>query len=258
MNKTQYMSSENIDGVRNSLAKLGFTTKEADLYLALLELGTQPASVLARRTSIPKPTVHFLFEGLTEKGYIQRSKKGRIFYFYAEAAQLQAVITARLSKEKNTLTTLIPLLQELQSPYSAPPKVTFLEGVEACREGYAGLLQSQEEILEFGVHRDLVARFGEAFMREFIAGRVREHIFLRALVHVDEVEKTLQKVDREELRCIRFLPEGFGELYSSIAIQGDAVLLLNLQQDAFGIRLQSAQIVQSLRTIFESLWYFTQ
>ena len=240
--------------MREYLYKLGFSPKEAEVYLALLELGSQPSSIIGRKTGFPKATALFLLEGLVGRGFVTRSQRGRTLYFHASPDQLEQVLRRQLDTVHGTLGTLLPLLREFQSPYSSPPKVTFYEGIEGCRRVYNQLLESSTEILEFGVHDDLVQRLGQDFMNAFIAGRIARKLFLRALAHPDVVEVSLQRLDKVQCREIRLLPEGVGRLYSSIAIYEDKVLILNLHHDAFAILMENTEVSESLRTIFGVVW----
>lgn len=240
--------------MREYLEQLGFSPKEAEVYLALLELGSQPSSVISRKTGYPKATVLFLLEALVDRGFVTRSQRGRALYFYADPDQLEHVLRRRLTAQNTTLDRVLPLLREFQSPYSSPPKVTFYEGIDGCRRVYQQLLDSETEILEFGVHDDLVNRLGADFMDNFIAERTARGLFLRALAHPNQVELELQSHDKEQCREIRLLPEGVGRLYSSIAIYEDKVLILNLHHDAFAILMENAEVSASLKTIFGVMW----
>ena len=118
------------DDMKKLLENLGFTQKETEVYLALIEFGNQPASQIARKTGYPKSTVLFLFDNLLKKGYIRKSNKGRIQYFYADPKDLKNEKEKQLHEEKKTLDKAIPLLNEFKTPFSSEPKVTFYEGVD--------------------------------------------------------------------------------------------------------------------------------
>ena len=100
--------------MEQQLKTLGFTEKEITVYLALLEFGTQPASVIAKKTSIPKTTVLFLFDNLLKKGYLIRSQKGQTQYFTADPKDLEKAITKNLTQQQKALDSLIPTLQEFK------------------------------------------------------------------------------------------------------------------------------------------------
>ena len=188
------------DHVLELLLKLGFTEKEADVYLALLEYGTQPASVIARKTGQPKSTILFLFNGLVEKGYVRKAQRGRTQYFHVEVSDLEKAKNKEIQTATQTLSKAIPLLKEFKAPYSSEPKVTFFEGINGCKKAYSLLLNSQTEILEFGVHGDLEAKLGTKFIDDFIKKRVEANISLKAISRKDKIHKELSKLNKHQLR----------------------------------------------------------
>ena len=235
------------------LLSLGFTTKEANAYLALIELGTQPAANVAKKTSIPKSTTLFVLENLTKRGYVQKSKRGITQYFYADPSDLVQAKHTQHQAEQQALTEVVPLLEEFRTPFSSQPKVTFHEGVKGCRQVYLKLLDSQEEILEFGIHKDLEERLGKKFMDDFIVERCNRNIPLRAISSRNAIDLALHQQDHRQQREQKFLPDG-ADTYSSIAIWEHNVLLLNLHRDSFGILIQNEEFSRTLRTIFEVLY----
>lgn len=242
------------DDMKKILENLGFTQKETEVYLALIEFGNQPASQIAKKTGHPKSTVLFLFDNLLKKGYIRKSNKGRIQYFYADPKDLKKAKERQLEEEKKTLNKAIPLLEEFKSPFSSEPKVTFYEGVDGCKKAYSMLLESKTEVLEFGAHGDLVEKFGEDFMNDFIEKRIKNKIHIKAISKKDEIHKKLSKFDKKHLREIQFYPSNKGTLYSSIAIFEDKVLLLNLYHDAFAILIENKEVAETLKTIHRLLF----
>lgn len=236
------------------LQTLGFSEKETKVYLALVELGMQAGSTIARTTGLSKSTVLFLLDGLAKRGIVQKSHRGKVQYYFADPKDLMITEQTVLKGKTEALNKIIPLLTELKSPFSALPKVTFFEGIEGCRKIYWQLLDSKTEILEFGVHSDLVQKFGEKFMNEFIEERVKRKLFLRALAQEDPIEKILQNLDKKQCREIRLFSGEFGRLYSSVAIFEEKVLLLNLFRDAFGILIENPEFSKTMRTIFEVQW----
>lgn len=240
--------------MKEYLLNLGFTTKEAEVYLALLEFGMQPASQIAKKTGQPKSTVLFLFDNLVKKGYLRRSNRGRIQYFYADPQDLKKMKEKEMQAETEALNKVLPLLEEFKSPFSSEPKVTFYEGTDGCKKAYSLLLDSKTEVLEFGAHGDLVGKFGEEFMKNFIETRVKNKVFLKAISQKEAVHENLAKLDKKQMRKIQFFSPKKGQLYSSIAIFENKVLLLNLYHDAFAIVIENREVAETLKTIFQLQW----
>ena len=233
----------------DQLMALGLTQKEAKVFLALLEYGNQPASVIAKRTNLPRPTVLYLFENLEKRGYIRKSKQGRTQYFYADPKFLEVSKRQELDDQKQELDQLLPLLKEFQNPYSSPPKIQISKGLDNCRKAYRQLLESETEIHEFAAHDDL-AKMGEKFMEDFIAERTKRGVTLHAICKETALHKSYDQKNSEQARTLTMFDPAIGTLYSSIAIYENKVLLLNLYHDAFAILIESREVAETLRTVF--------
>lgn len=235
------------------LQQLGLNEKEIKVYLVLLEFGTQPASVIAKKSDLPRPTVLYICDRLLKINYIRKSQRGRAQYFYADPEDLKKSCLSHLDEQKNVLEKAIPLLQEYKNPFTSAPKVTFFEGIDGCRKVYLMLLESKTEILEFAAHHDLL-RLGEDFMNRFIRERSRRKLLLKAICIDTEMHRGYKKKNKPQWRDMKMFTSKNGEFYSSISIFDDKVLLLNLYQDAFGILIQSPQVAQTLKTVHELAW----
>lgn len=236
--------------MRELLQKLGFNGKEIAIYLCLLETGQSNGAKIAQKVHYPKATALFILKNLVDQGYVQRSQKGRTQYFEAHPKDLAKHKSAELEEQKKSLDRLLPLLEEFKTPYSSEPKVTFYEGVENCKKAYSLLLESKSAILEFGAHEDLVMRFGEKFMNNFMDERAKRKINLEAICSDSEMNTKLQTKDTKQARVIHLFPQKEGTLYSSIAIFDQKVLLLNLYYDAFAILIENQEVSATLKTIF--------
>lgn len=239
--------------MKEYLLKLGFTEKEAKVYLALLEFGMQPASVLAKKTGFPKATIHFLCDNLTKSGYVRRSQKGRTQYFYADPDDLKKAKEKELKKQQKALEEALPLLEECKNPFSSPPKVTFFEGLDGCKKAYWGLLESKTKILEFAAHDDLT-KMGEQFMDDFIDERSKRNLHLDAICPENETHKKYKKQNKKQCRRTCMFPADKGEFFSSIGVFENKVLLLNLYQDAFAILIENHEFAETMKTIFNMAW----
>jgi sugar-specific transcriptional regulator TrmB len=237
------------DNMLEALLKLGLSKKEASVFLALLEYGTQPASVIAKRTHLPRPTVLYLFEHLLEQGYIRKSQRGRTQYFYAEAKFLKEAKLEELNQQKLALEEAIPLLEEVVNPFSSPPKIQIFEGLGNCRKAYSLLLESSTDIYEFAAHDDLL-KMGDKFMTDFIAKRVKQKISLHAICRRTKIHEKFATNNENQLRTIEMFSGDVGETYSSISIFDNKILLLNLQHDDFAVLIENKEMAETLKTLY--------
>ncbi len=240
--------------IKELLQQLGWKEKEITCYLALLELGQQPASTLSKRLKIPKATVLFILHRLVERGYVTMNKKGKTEYFYGDPQQLQQRKNREILEAQKSLEELIPLLKEFRHPLSARPQTSFFEGVDACKKAYSQLLSSESEILEFATHDDLADKFGEKWMDDFLEERTKKKIHIRSICYDTPKDRELEPLDKAQCRKTKFVPEKTGMMYSCMAMWEDKLLMLNLGSDCFGILIESAAIVETMKTIHALSW----
>jgi sugar-specific transcriptional regulator TrmB len=110
--------------LQNTLQHLGYSEKEARIYLALLELGTSPASTIARFIGENRVTTYSVLKVLVKRGLILESKKNTIQVYTALSPDI--LIEQERSKYE-TLESSLPELLSLMNQHSTRPKVTSYE-----------------------------------------------------------------------------------------------------------------------------------
>jgi sugar-specific transcriptional regulator TrmB len=236
------------------LQQIGFSDKEIQCYLALLEFGQQPASVIAKRLGIPKATVLFTLNGLVERRYLEMTKRGKTQHYFADPGQLEVAKKNEAETEARALDHVIPLLKEYKNPLTSPPKVSFFEGASACKKAYSDLLNSKTDILEFTTHDDLYDKFGKAWIEDYVAERTKRKILCRAICNDTKLNQNMNKLNQKQCREISFIPDQKGKMYSCIALYDDKLLMLNLSGDPFGILIQNAAIVETMKVVHRLAW----
>ncbi|MFH0820359.1 MAG: helix-turn-helix domain-containing protein [Candidatus Peregrinibacteria bacterium] len=236
------------------LLSLGFNKKEVQVYLALLEYGSQPASVIAKKINLPKATTLFLLNRLSLRGYLKRSQRGRTQYYYADPTDLQTAKEKELTEQAVALKSVVPLLSEFKNPLTSPPKIQFFEGLEGCKKAYLMILESKTDVLEFGAHDDLVKYCGQSFMDYFIHERVRRKIMLRAIASDAPGTREMQRLSKKQYREVFIFPKKQGVIYSSMVIFEDKLLLLNFYGDPFAILIQNTPVAETMKTIHRLAW----
>ena len=69
--------------LKTLLQKIGLSEKDSEVYLACLELGTQPASVIARKAGLKRPTTYLILEELLKKGLVSEYTGSNVKFFTA-------------------------------------------------------------------------------------------------------------------------------------------------------------------------------
>jgi len=112
--------------IKNALQQFGLTEKQTKIYLAVLELGSAQASVIASKANIPRATCYDVLESLREQGIVSRFTKKKTRYYSVEDPRK----ILRLAEEKTkNLQKVLPDLEALFfSGESERPRVRFFQG----------------------------------------------------------------------------------------------------------------------------------
>ncbi|MDP2691253.1 MAG: hypothetical protein Q8O95_02505 [bacterium] len=142
----------------------------------------------------------------------------------------------------------------MENPLTSAPKIAFFEGTKACKQAYSKLLDSSTEILEFATHEDLVEKFGKQCIDDFIKELSRRHIIISSICHETPFYLYLKPFYKKQFRRTKFIPQKKGQMYSCIALYEDKLLMMNLGSDPFGILIENAAIVETMKTIHDLAW----
>jgi sugar-specific transcriptional regulator TrmB len=89
--------------------KLGFTDKEARVYLALVELGEGPVSEVSSAAKVKHSTTYLVLESLEEQGLVRQNRLHKKLVYIAEPPNK---LMAQLNQKKELITQILPKLLE--------------------------------------------------------------------------------------------------------------------------------------------------
>ncbi|MDD5290465.1 MAG: helix-turn-helix domain-containing protein [Patescibacteria group bacterium] len=74
--------------IKETLAELGFNENDIKTYLALTQLGEAKASLVSKKTGLPRTTVISILEKLKKDGYITTHQYRGVTYFWIESPRV--------------------------------------------------------------------------------------------------------------------------------------------------------------------------
>lgn len=251
--------------LKSILQKIGLSDKDAEVYLACLELGTQPASVIAKKAGLKRPTTYLILEGLLKKGLVSEYTGSNVKYFTVVSPEylLNYVEKQRreLTSHQRELEQFLPQFASLINPYSLNPKVRFYEGIEGIeRIMNDTLMAKNKEILCYSC---LDRWFARDDLKQYITnyGKRRcldEKIALRAIVIDTPLAHKYLLDDYPKipgLTQIRWFPHDLSAFNDEINIYDNKIAICSMgKHELLGIIIESDQIVESQRSIFELAW----
>jgi len=241
---------------QKQLIELGFQEKEASVFLSLLELGPSTATEIARKAGINRTTSYDILESLSSRGLISLIPEAKIQKYAAQDPK--KVIDFLENKVRNTkkqLEKATSLLPELMSVYNTKekPRVKFYEGIEEMKEAFEDTLTAKTEILAYAVGEDMYKALSEKYFNDYFKKRVAKNISVRVIAPDDEGTKKVIENDAEELRTTLLVPKETFYFSVETNIYNNKVLLISWREK-FAVLVESAQIADSQRKMFELAW----
>ena len=241
--------------LKKSLLNMGFSDKEAGVYLALLELGNGTVSQIARRAGINRTSGYHILDGLIAKGLATQSgKEPKHEYLPESPDKITKVIQKNLQKNQVYLNVAKEAIPELQSLYKvgARPKIQFYEGKEGLAQVYENTLTSKETIRAYAniddMHKALPDYFPEYYKR-----RAEKGIKIRAIFPKTPLAVERTKNNEAEARDSALVPADKYYFSPEINIYDDKVMIASWREK-LGIIIESAEIADAMKKIFELSW----
>jgi len=135
------------------LQKFGLSDKEADIYLALLQLGTAAASDIAKSGGVNRSTAYVVLESLAKKGLASISVREGVRHYSASSPERLVNRAEQSAKEYSELAKLgRQMLSELQNVGKSSlgkSTVRVFDGTEGIKAVYEDISTSKDDVTSY-------------------------------------------------------------------------------------------------------------
>lgn len=247
---------EQNNDLKKSLLEIGFSPKEANVYVSILILGRGTASKIARNAHIVRTTVYDILGSLFDKGLVTLTgKEPKQEYVALSPDQLKVYVSNELEKKqkdfKQVEKSLVPQLKSIHNVKNRP-KVMFYEGTEGLERVYEDTLSSHETIRAYAnvseMHEALPNYFPNYYKR-----RTDKGISIRAIFPTNKAGRERAKEDARETRQSALVPADKYYFSPEINIYDNKVMIASWKEK-LGIIIESQEIADSMKKIFELAW----
>ncbi|MDH5597182.1 MAG: hypothetical protein OEY44_03695 [Candidatus Peregrinibacteria bacterium] len=246
--------------IQNVLQNIGLNEKEIEVYLTNLDLGPQPASVIARRVKMPRNTARFILDKLVEKGILEVTKKANTqIYSPEEPKNLINLLESQRVEENqkiddkiNQLNSVMVELESRYRPESTKPKVTFYEGDDGLRRVYEDSLKSNETIRSFASFDGMHGALPDYF-RNYYKRRVQNKINIRSIHPDTPLAREKTRNDKKEGRLSHLVPSKKYNFSPEIQFY-DGKVIITSWKEKLGILIESPEIYEAMSVAFELAW----
>jgi len=233
------------------LHDLGLTEKESLVYLAVLELGNASVIDIAERAGIKRTSIYNFVDHLVGLGIIRQSlKDGHKRYQAVSPTSLLEIQQKRLTALESRMAELTALTN---LEVTEKPRIQYFEGTEQMQQIEKESLECKEELAIWNRKRVIEQLGGPEYMEELDRQRRAKGVKIR-LIAVKDEDQVFQGGESDETREIRYAPTGTTLPMAVSIYDTGKVGYITSQAEKFGILIESRELEQTMRVMFESLW----
>lgn len=238
----------------NALKNLGFTDKEAAIYLALLEFGQATGYQVAKKSGLKQPTAYVILDGLIERGAAKKVL-GQKHNLFEATDPVEIFVEARERVEQAAKE--LPTLRAMAQNKGKVVQTSYYEGLAGIKEMYKNLLREAEgtEYVGFFASDKDSPKELTAYWPELNKQMEEKKIKIRGITTKDETTKPYlsYSVLPKELLDIKGLPPSIYSSNISIEMYGEFTQITS-HRYMQAVLIQNADVANVLRQIFEIAW----
>lgn len=234
----------------NVLEKIGLKDKQAQTYLATLELGTATAIEIATKANMKRSTTYVILDELSRVGLVSSIKKGSTTLYTAKDPE---ILRTQLEERLQAFHSVHPFLNDLFTNASSAPNVKYYSGEHEVTQLYRQHFYEYTHIDFFGVNIDAFSKklpkVFEMYNSEVDDGthNVRE-IFTCTKFNIEHAKKYTSR-----FHPIRIIGPQYS-FFGDNAIVGNTLLITSLEQEPFSVTIESTDVAKTFRSLFAIAW----
>lgn len=239
------------------LITLGLNPEETEMYLSLLEHGTQGATQLSKTTHIKRTYVYPIARSLTQKGLVSQTIRNHVALFTPLSPdRLLALAQEKKQRAQQAEHSLDGILSSLKEKYQAidtKPIITSYEGVEGVKKIFHDIYAPKNEPVYGCVDlKKSEEALSQYIIKDLIPLRIKNNVHAKTLLADSPQAKELTKIDKESLRESMLIDTALYPIPAEIDVYEDKVALLSFAKGQFvGVLIQNKDIAQSMKSLFK-------
>lgn len=245
-----------LSAIQELFQRIGLAGKGQEAFLTLLELGPQPASVIAKHVHVPRSSMYVLLKELEVRGLVEEFNKGGIKYFRCVGAS--GIADLLRSQEKHIRRTLavlqesIPLFEVFAGRLGIVPTMKFYDQREAIGKLYESMLREKEFI---AASHPAALREAMPEYHQLIPEAVAKNKGEARVLLVDSADaRVYRREHQSRVLRIKFLPPQM-VFRSDTFVSGDRVCHMAYGDNRpWAAEVRSHSLAEIIRKIFDQTW----
>jgi sugar-specific transcriptional regulator TrmB len=242
------------------LQKLGLSSKEAIIYMALFELGSSVVTEVAKRAKINRSTAYVLIDSLSKRGLVSVSEKRGVKFFSPVAPdKLTKIAEARFAEASELLKIGKELSSDLQKLSPAEKsdtktKVNVFEGEEGAKTVYNNIFSTSDRINAIiSTGKEKTSDENQLFDLVKLLEKGTE---MRIMVpNTASIRESLKKIENSGGQEIFLAPENDGKYL--LGVSGNKVAFISPNNETAFV-VENQQFAKAISHLYELATYKTQ
>jgi len=235
--------------MKDELVKLGFSGNEADVYLAMIDLGETGAGEIIKRTSLHRNIVYETLDKLVAKKLVTKVVKKKVAQFLLTDPK------RILDEQKSKMELAQKLVPSLMAQANVKQEIVIYEGLE----GFQNFNLTNIDRMKDGTVLYVLGAVGDKWY-ELMGEKYHkyEKTRLKKKVWFKMVEYHKSKIDNEIAKAgkyydIRVIPLQL-ETPANVLIWDDYIALQTLVEPYSVIQIKNAALAKAYLNYFNLLW----
>ncbi len=242
------------------LSLIGVSGSPQRVLLELMTNGPQTASFLAKKLSLPRPSVYDALHILEEKGFVvSQDENGKSIFSAKHPETILQIIDnskEKLEKAKTDFSLLIPNL--LNSPKITEPKIEMFSGKEGCQQTMRDILWYKNiETYTLWPMDKMIDVLTPEFLEWHNKKRVENNISVKSTRKASDKDISdtypFLGIRHEDLREVKLLSKGV-ELSMSYWIYANNVAFVSTEKELYGFIVHSKEFADMMKFNFDLIW----
>lgn len=243
------------DDLAHELMRLGFSEKEAAVYVALLRVGNASAPDVAENAGINRPSTYDVLEQLGRMGLVTAYTEKDQRRFSAEPPERLLNVLHLQRRELETreqlASRLLPRLAAVHTTHAAKPKIRYIEGIDGLRNMQREYECCEGDILQLIGYDAFAALEDRHMSREHQQVLTAQRRRVRA-IHVTDRQREFPNLPDMEVRRVS---PALMDVKGEVDVIGDRVLLFSYSGGIIAIEITSPTIANTVRATLELAWH---
>ena len=242
--------------LKDDLTTVGLSPEEANVYLAILELGGGYVSTIAKKAKVHRVTCYNTLGNLIKKGLINFSQRNRIRFYTPEPPQ---ILFHQIEEKYVTTQKILPQLTALQRSSAFTPKIRYFEEKKNIVAIFEDMALAQSEILGYtnlvplrDLFPDVLRQFGQTFYQKGLKGRFLSPFDKQNEVCIKEFFHQATEHGLLEILCVN--PVQFPFKNGVFFYDNKMAIISYAKHELLGVIIESAVNTQTQKAMFDLAW----